>query len=328
MADLQLTMACGPYDRMEALRYGQVRPQGVDLRYLAVQEPAELFNRMTRNGEFDIAEMGCSRCVAEGTSDSFPFVALPVFPSKVFRHGFIFVNTDAGIEQPKDLEGKRVGVPVYGQSAAIWIRGILQSEYGVALDTIKWYEGRTNSPGGHRFSGSPPYKQVSLSPIPADKTLSGMLEAGELDAVLGAQAPDSFGSSPRVRRLIPNYREVEQEYYRKTGIFPIMHTVVIKREVYQAHPWLAKSLYEAMEESKRVCLDEMKFSGAMRYALPWLYDDLDEMRRVFGDDPWSYGLEANRKNLETMQGYMVDQGLAKEARPLEEVFAPIIEAGV
>ena len=328
MADLALTMACGPYDRMEALRYGQVRPEGIELRYLAIQHPAEIFGRMLENREFDIAEMGCARYLSARGQSDFPFIALPVFPSKLFRHGFIFINTEAGIEGPKDIEGKKVGVPVYSQSAAVWIRGILQSEYGVALDSIQWYEGHMNIPSARHASGDRPQKELSLRTINQGKTLSGMLESGELDAVLGAQAPACFGKSRHVRRLFPNYREVEREYFRKTGIFPIMHTVVMKEEVYQGNPWVAKSMYDALEESKSCCLSQMKFSGAMRYTLPWLYDDLEEMQQVFGDDPWSYGVEANRQTLETLQQYLIDQGLAKEARPLDDLFTPIIEAGV
>lgn len=327
MADLPLTMACGPYDRMEALRYGQVRPDGVDLRYLSIQNPTQIFGRMLQHREFDVAEMSCSGYLCSRGQDDYPFVALPVFPSKVFRHGFIFINTQAGIQDPKDLEGKKIGVPAYRQTAAVWIRGILKEEYGVALDRINWYEGPIDEPEVHPLAADQPNKQVSLQVIPPGKSLSGMLESGELDALISARSPACMGKSDRVRRLFPNYRELEREYYGKTGIFPIMHTVVVQEELYRENPWLAQSMYKAMEESKNRCLSQMRYSGAMRYVLPWLYDDLDEMDRVFGGDPWPYGLEANRVNLETLQRYLVDQGLAKEARPLEELFTPVIETG-
>ena len=291
---------------------------------------------MSRGGEFDIAEMGCSLHLSSHGGSDYPFVALPVFPSKLFRHGFIFINTGAGIGVPKDLEGKKVGVPAFGrvgldQAAAVWIRGILQSEYGVSLDSIHWDLGPLGIPVDRPGPADPargrPGKGISLQAILDRATLSDMLESGELDAVLGAQIPECFGRSGQVRRLFPNYREVEREYYRKTGIFPIMHTLVMKEELHQAHPWLAQRIYDAMVESKRLCLSEMRFSRANRYTLPWLYDDLDEIDDLFGGDPWPYGLEPNRKNLETLQRYLNGQGFAKSARPLEEMFIPVVEAG-
>ena len=327
MTDLALTMACGPYDRMEALRYGAVRPQGVDLRYLAIQDPTEIFGRMLRHREFDLAEMSCSRYLSLRGGPDYPFIALPVFPSKLFRHGFIFVNTKAGIQSPKDLEGKKVGVPTYSQTAAVWIRGILQSEYGVDLDRIHWYEGPIDIPGHQDLAAGRPDKKISIQEIPEGQTLSEMLDSGELHAMIGARAPGCLGRTDRVQRLFPNYRELERQYYRNTGIFPIMHTVVMREEVHQANPWVAQSMYRAMVESKQKCISEMKFTGAMRYTLPWLYDDLDEIDDVFGGDPWPYGIEANRKNLETLQRYLIDQGLAKEARPLEDLFTPVVGAG-
>ena len=327
MADLALTMACGPYDRMDALRYGEVRPEGVDLRYLAIEDPTEIFGRMLLYQEFDLAEMSCSRHLTLRGQPDYPFVALPVFPSKLFRHGFIFVNTNAGIQGPKDLEGKRVGIPAYSQTAAVWIRGILHSEYGVDLDRIHWWEGPTDTPGRQDLSAGRPDKEILIQDIPEGQTLSDMLASGELDAMIGARTPGCFGKNDSVQRLFPNYRELERQYYRDTGIFPIMHTVVMREEVHQANPWVAQSMYKAMVESKGLCLNGMGFSGALRYTLPWLYDDLDEINDVFGGDPWPYGVEANRINLETLQRYLIDQGLAKEARPLEDLFTPVVGAG-
>ena len=324
MTELNLTMACGPYDRTEALRYGAVRPEGIELTYLSIQVPTRIFSRMVYEQAFDLAEMSCAVYLTRRTQRDFPFVAIPVFPSRLFRHGFIFVNDGAGIRAPKDLEGKRVGVTAYGQTAAVWIRGILQSEYDVSLDSIHWHIGGIEGPPEPDPSVQYPQTGVSFQALPEGKTLSAMLESGELDAVIGARVPSCFGRSDRVLRLFPNYRELERQYYRQTGIFPIMHTLVIKEELYQAHPWISQSIYDAMEEAKRLCFSQMRFSGAMRYSLPWLLDDLEEMDGVFGDDPWPYGLEANRRTLETLQGYLIDQGLMNEALPLEELFTPVI----
>ena len=329
MANLRLTMACGPYDRTEALRYGRVQPEGIDLTYLAIQDPPEIFARMLRHRAFDLAEMSCSHYLTRrNDGDAFPFIALPVFPSKLFRHGFIFVNAMAGIQAPKDLEGKRVGFPSIGQTAVVWIRGALQNEYGVDLNSVHWHQGGMDTPGyqnpiDHRTESAGPV--TDLGP---QQTLSAMLEAGELDAVIGARAPSCFGRSPQIQRLFPDYRQVEQDYYRRTGVFPIMHTMVMQEGLYQASPWVAQSVYKAMEESKRLCLEEMQFTGAMRYMLPWLYHDLDEISGVFGSpDPWPYGVEANAASLTTLQGYLVQQGFIKEARPLDELFTPIAQGG-
>ena len=329
LADLALTMACGPYDRTEALRYGKVQPEGINLTYLAIQDPPEIFARMLQHKAFDLAEMSCSHYLTRRTTGDFPFIALPVFPSKLFRHGFIFVNSVAGINTPKDLEGKRVGFPSIGQTAVVWIRGILQSEYGVCLDRIHWYQGGMDTPGYQNPIDHQTEKIVSLALISDSQTLSSMLESGELDAVIGARAPSCFGKNDRVQRLFPNYRQVEQDYYRQTGVSPIMHTMVINEELHQARPWVAQSIYKAMEEAKRLCLEEMQFTGAMRYMLPWLYHDLDEISGVFGaEDPWPYGVEANRTTLSALQRYLAEQGFIKEVLPLEELFAPILFGGI
>ena len=329
MANLRLTMACGPYDRTEALRYGRVQPEGVDLTYLAIQDPPEIFARMLQHKSFDLAEMSCSHYLTRRNNTTgdgdFPFVALPVFPSKLFRHGFIFINTTSGIHSAKDLEGKRVGFPSIGQTAVVWIRGILQNEYGVDLENVHWHQGGMDTPGYQNPIDHQTENAGRVTNIGSDQTLSAMLEAGELDAVIGARAPLCFGHNPQVQRLFPDYRQVERDYYLKTGVFPIMHTMVIKEDLYQSSPWLAQSVYKAMEESKRLCLEEMQFTGAMRYMLPWLYDDLDEIGGVFGsNDPWPYGVEANATILRTLQGYLVQQGFIREARPLEELFTPIV----
>lgn len=316
-------MACGPYDRTDALQDGTVRPVGIDLSYLAIQLPTDIFAPMVYEQAFDLAEMSSAVYMTLRTRKDFPFVAIPVFPSRLFRHGFIFVNDQAGIRVPNDLEGKRVGLPTYGHTAAVWIRGILQDEYGVSPESIHWYIGGIDGPPVPDPSDLLPDKELSVHVLRKGKTLSQMIESGELDAIIGSRVPSGFGKSHQVRRLFPNYREVELDYYRRTGIFPIMHTIVIKEELYEAHPWIAQSVYEAMVKAKQISFNRMRFSGALHYALPWLFDDLDEIDAIFGGDAWPYGLEANRKTLETLQTYLINQGFIKEALPLEELFSPI-----
>jgi 4,5-dihydroxyphthalate decarboxylase len=211
--ELRLSLACGPYDRTEALRTGVVRPEGIELVYVPVQSPPELFARMVSTECFDVSEMSCSLYFIRKSRGDFPFVALPVFPSRMFRHGFVFVNRDSGIEHPKDLDGKRVGVPEYSQTAAVWIRGILQDEYGVDWRSCQWYTGGVNAIGRPDTLVEWPRLPLSIQRV-FDRTLNDMLTAGELDALLGARIPKSLGRDPRVRRLFPNYREVEKDYYR------------------------------------------------------------------------------------------------------------------
>jgi 4,5-dihydroxyphthalate decarboxylase len=328
MANLSLTMACGPYDRFEALRSGIVRPEGIDLTYLTIQSPPAIFAQMVKKRSFDISEMSASMCITlkSRLGEEFPFIAMPVFPLRMFRHGYIFVNKRSGIRTPKDLENRRVGVPEYRQTAAVWIRGLLQYEYGVSVDTFNWYEGGANRTRGHDPTMDlRPQKQVLVETIGEKKTLSAMLAEGEIDAMIGARRPDCLGSCPDVGRLFPSYRQVEREYFASTGIFPIMHVLVIKESLYREKPWIAESIYKASEDAKCWCLEQMRFSGAIRYMLPWLFADIDELDELFGSDFWPYGIEANRKTLETLVRYLVAQHFLSRSVELEEIFAPIVK---
>jgi len=324
MTNLKLSIGCGPYDRTEALRSGIIQPEGIDLTYVPVQSPPEIFARMIKNNAFDFAEMSTAMYLTLRAKNEFPFIALPIFPSKVFRHGFIFVNTNSGIKSPKDLEGKRVGVPEYRQTAAIWIKGILQNEYGVDLHSIHWFEGGANVPREPDVLDLRPDYAVDIEFIGPQKSLNQMLEAGEIDAMIGARIPFSLNTSPHVQRLFPDYREVEKKFYKKTGIFPIMHTLVVDEKLYHEHPWVAESIYKAFVQSKDWCLEQMRFSGTMRYTLPWLFADIDEMYEVFGSDPWSYGLEPNRATLEALIKYLHDQKFLAQRVAIEDMFAPIV----
>jgi 4,5-dihydroxyphthalate decarboxylase len=327
MGNLALTMACGPYDRTEALRDGTVRPEGIDLTYLPIQSPPEIFARMITKESFHLSEMSCSMYMILRTRGDVPFVALPIFPSRLFRHGFIFVNSESGVRTPKDLEGKRVGVPEYRQTAAVWIRGILQHEYAVALGDIHWFVGGVNVPRtADQLDRVLPDRALKIDFISEDRTLNQMLAAGEIDALVGARQPAALGTNPRVQRLFRDYRAEEQRFYQKTGVFPIMHTLVIKEELYQRHPWIPESIFKAYEESKRRCLEAMRFSGTLRYTLPWLFADLEEIDTLFGGDPFADGLEPNRKTLATLQHYLLDQGFIADRLPLEQLFTPIVLA--
>lgn len=324
-APIRLTFACGLYDRMLSLYTGEVKPRGLELEYLAMENPREVFDRMARGQEFDAAEMSSSEFISRLSARECPFVAIPVFPSRFFRHGFIAINTRS-VRGPKDLAGKRIGVPLYTMTAAIWIRGLLQHEYAVDLSTVRWIEGKINKPGGHGNPAVlPTVRPVNVQPNDSGKSLSQLLAEGEIDAIAGTELPESMRRSPDVRRLFPDFREVERAYFERTRIFPIMHLVAIRSALYERHPWIAASLYEAFESAKARALTRMRSMGALSYMLPWLPADLDEIDELFGGDPWPYGVEANRPTLQAMLDYMLEQSIIGRKLHVEELFVPITQ---
>jgi 4,5-dihydroxyphthalate decarboxylase len=324
MTDVKLDFACGLYDRMLPLYTGEVKAAGVALNYLAIDSPREVFDRLAGGQEFDAAEFSSSEFVSRHCAGDRSFVAIPVFPSRVFRHGFVTVNRRKGIRTPKDLEGKRVGVPLYTMTAALFIRGMLQHEYGVDLGSIRWVQGAVNSVGGHGNPTVPPMlKPVAIENNASGRSLSDLLAAGEIDAIIGANIPDSLKTSPDVQRLFPDYREVEKAYYRDTGIFPIMHLVAIRRRFYEAYPQAVASFYDALCRSKELAFEKMHDLGTLRYMLPWMSADLDEIDEVFGGDPWPYGIEANRPTLTALVTYLAEQGLIAAPPRIEDLFVPV-----
>jgi 4,5-dihydroxyphthalate decarboxylase len=325
--NIPITFASGLYDRMQALYTGEVAPDGIDLNFVAIDSPRVLFDRLAGGNEFDVAEFSSSEFITRFSEGQCPFVALPVFPSRVFRHGFITINSRSGIRSAKDLEGKRIGVPLYTMTAAIWIRGHLQHEYGVDLSTIKWVEGAINTPGPHGAPTILPLlRNIPITPNRSGKSLSQLLDEGEIDAIIGTALPDARHHNPDIRRLFPDFHEVEKDYYRRTGIFPMMHLIVIRKAVYDKNPFIAQSLYDAFCESKQIALTKMRSLGSLRYMLPWMTAELDEIETVFGGDPWPYGLEANRVAMTALMRYMVEQGLLNSELPIADLFVPIKEA--
>lgn len=319
---LPLTLACGDYDRTRALWDGRVAVEGVDLTYLQL-EPEETFWRMLRHQEFDAAEMSLAMYAIGRSRGIAPYVAIPVFPSRFFRHSSIYVHSESGITRPSDLIGKRVGVPEYQITAAVWVRGILEREYGVRPAQVTWITGGQERPDQEAKMPLQPLPGVRVEPAPAGRTLNQMLVNGEISALVAARPPSSFmARDERVRRLFPDYPSVEKEYFRRTGIFPIMHTVVIKDEIARAHPWLAQSLTKAFADARALCLHAITNMTALRYMLPWLTADVDEMLELMGDDPWPYGVEANRVTIQTLLDDLVSQGLMERAIDVDALFAP------
>lgn len=323
MTQLTISLACGPYDRTDALRSGEVRVDGADLIYVSVTSPPELFARMIKKRSFDLAEMSLSLYVQLRARGGFPFVALPIFPSRMFRHGYVFTHRDAGVTEPRDLEGKRVGVQEYHQTAGVWIRGMLAEDHGVDLSTIRWREGGVNAPRRPDVLDLRPTGDLDIGFVGDTVCLDDLLREGELDAYLGARKPVSFGRDERVQRLFPEPRAAERTYLQRTGIFPMMHTLVCREELLEAHPWLAESVYKAFEAAKGLCLDRMRFTGTSRYTLPWLQDDLEEIDELFEGDPWPYGIEPNRVALEAFVRHLLEQRFLDEPVEVDDLFVPI-----
>jgi 4,5-dihydroxyphthalate decarboxylase len=322
MSKLQLTLSCWNYDRVRALADGRVQPEGIDLNFLDLPVE-ETFFRMLRNREFDLAEISLSSYTVSLFREPQPFVAIPVFPSRSFRHSGIFVSVKSGIREPGDLIGKRVGTPEYQMTAPVWIRGILQDEYGVKPDACEYWTGGQEQPGREEKLKLDLPPRFRLRRIGPDKTLSQMLAASELDAIEAPRMPSTLHSRPdQVKRLFENYVEVERAYYRKTKIFPIMHAIAIRREVYEQNRWIAMSLYKAFVEAQRICYEELYETAALRNMLPCMIAEIEELRRDMGNDWWPYGYAPNRHVLDTFLRYHHEQGLSKRRLQPEELFAP------
>jgi len=249
---------------------------------------------------------------------------LPVFPSRVFRHGYVFINRRSGIATPKDLEGRRVGVPLYTQTAAIWVRGHLAHEFDVRLDTIRWVEGAVEKSGSHGRPHAPPLLAPAAIEVNASgQSLEQLLASGAIDALAGSRKPPTLGRSPEIVRLFPDFRAIERAFYLRTRIFPIMHLVAIRRALYETHPWIAESLYAAFVESKARALARMRYGGSLAVMLPWLMSEVEEVDTLFGGDAWPYGIAPNRPTLEALVKYMVEQHFIARAMPIEALFVPL-----
>jgi len=321
MTDLALTLACWDYDRTRALADGRVRPEGIDLTYLPLGMP-ESFFRMLHHGEFHASEMSLSWYTRTVTAEARPFVAIPVFPSRMFRHSSIYVHAGSGIDKPSDLVGRRVGCPEYQMTAAVWIKGILAEHYGVAVNSVSYHTGGLKEPGRREVAMNLP-DDIRIEAIPGDRTLSDMLESGEIDALYTAEAPTTFeADSPNVRRLFPDFDRVEKEFYRSTGIFPIMHTVVVRSDVYEANPWVAQSLVKAFTAAKSLAYEDLREMTALKTMLPWLPSAVAEATATMGDDYWPYGIDSNRSTIETFLRYSYEQGILERRLEPADLFAP------
>jgi 4,5-dihydroxyphthalate decarboxylase len=319
MANLALSLAIGDYDQVRDLLDGTVRAGGVDLTVLRLPIE-EIFYRSTFNREFDVSEMSFAKIVSLASQDDGGFVPLPVFPSRAFRHSSIYVRADAGIRAPSDLAGKRVGVPEWAQTAAVYSRGMLAHEYGVDLASVHWHQAGVNDAGRREKVklALPPGLQLR---VVADRSLSQMLLDGALDAVLSARPPAPFlAGDARIARLFPDARAVEEAYFRKTGVFPIMHVVALRRSLHEQHPWLAMNLFKAFDEARLRSIARASDITASFYPLPWTAQIAQSSRDLFGADIWPYGVEANRVTLDAFLQYAHEQGVCHRRLAPEDLF--------
>jgi 4,5-dihydroxyphthalate decarboxylase len=322
VAKLRLTLACWDYDRTRALADGTVPVEGVDLVYLTLPVE-ETFFRMLRNREFDCAELSLSSYVMSLEREKPPFIAIPVFPSRMFRHSGIYVSAASGITQPAQLVGKRVGNPEYQLTAHVWIRGLLAEEYGVPVESVEYLTGGLEEAGRIEKQKIDLPAAIRIRTIEPTQTLAQLLAEGGIDAIYAPRAPSTLRTHPHaVRRLFEDYATVEREYYRRTRVFPIMHTVAIRREVYERNPWCAQALYKAFVAAQRKTYADLEEVAALKTMLPWLPSHVAEAKRELGEDWWAYGLGPNRHVLETFLRYHHAQGLSKRLHAPEELFAP------
>jgi 4,5-dihydroxyphthalate decarboxylase len=319
-----VTIACGEYDRTRPIKDGRVRVDGCDVTYLAL-EPEELFFRAFKYADFDIAEISFNSYLMQTTRGSCPYIAIPAFLSRHFRHSSLYIRTDRGIRTPADLKGKLVGLPEYQQTANVWMRGIFKEDYGVDPADICWRSGGQEEPGrGERTPLQLP-AGVDLQAIPADKTLSKMLADGELDAVFSARELSCYvKGAPHVGLMFPNFREIETDYYRRTKIFPIMHLVGIKKSLVERFPWLPATVYKAFCQAKDIAVRELAELSAARSTLPWPDANLRDAKDLMGADHWRYGIAESAHEIETLVRYSVEQGLATRKLSFEEIFHPSV----
>jgi len=319
---LFLTVGCGDYDRTHALQTGAVEAEGITLNYIPLQSE-EVFWRMGHYREFDVSEMSLSNHITMIGRGNSPFVGIPIFPSRFFRHSSVYYNVESGIKKPEDFKGKKVGTPEFAMTAGVWIRGFFNDDYRVRTQDMKWFLGGQEEPGRKERVKLELPPEISVQSIPDDRTLNSMLEAGEIDALISARSPSCLANgSGKVQRLFPNYKEVEIEYYQRTKIFPIMHILVVRKDVYERHPWVARSLYKAFYEAKDRAMQTMHISNSHACTLPWLSWEREQLREIFGPDWWPYGIEANRHVLESLIRYMGEQGLLAKPVSVEDIFAP------
>lgn len=321
MSLLPLTMTFWDYDRVRALADGTVGIEGCDAVHFAL-DIHDIFFRAIRNREFDVTELSFSSYMMMVDRGDAPYVAIPVFLSRMWRYSAIYIRSDRGIAGPEDLKGREVGVPEYQVTAALAARGMLSDEYGVKASDIHWRTGGIEDPGRPEKMSLDLPGDIACTPIPPDRSLSAMMVAGELDAMVSPLPPSCFTTGQaKIARLFPDYRALEKAYWLKTRIHPIMHVAAIRRELVEAHPWLANNVFEAFDKAKKAVMPGLANFGAVKATVPWLAAEVEETIALMGADYWPYGIERNVKSIETMARYSHEQGLSRRRLAVEDLFA-------
>lgn len=329
MAKISLTIATWDYDRVRPLMDGRVHVEGCDINFITVP-PEECFHRAWNHKEFDVTEIGLSGYIiavsrGSGSFGVSPYVAIPAFLSRSFRCSGIYIRTDRGIESPADLKGKKIGVPEYQITAAVWSRGYLSDEYGVRVEDMHWFQGGMDDPGRKdKWPNNLP-TDFPLTFLKEGETLNQLFKDGKLDALICPRTPSSYrdGRTP-VRRLFEDFETIEKAYYRKSKVFPIMHPVGIRRDIYEKHPWLAFNLYKAFAEAKRISQADLFETAALKIGLPWVVSSALGAQDVMGDDIFPYGVAASRPTLEAAIRYSMEQHMAVRTVAVEELFPPTV----
>jgi 4,5-dihydroxyphthalate decarboxylase len=322
-----LTLAISHYDHVSDLVAGRINIEGIDLTPLVLQTE-EIFFRTFTYRDFDISEVSLAKYASLISQGDQSLIAIPVFPSRVPRHSSIYVRRNGEVREPSDLAGRRVGIPEWAQTASVYSRGLLVHQYGVDLASIDWVQAGVDQPGRNEKVRLNLPSGVRLTPAP-DKSLSEMLVAGEIDAALTAHPPACFEHRhPNITRLFEDFLDVEMRYVRETGIFPIMHTVAIRRELVERQPWIAMNMFKAFEEAKKRSVERMLFIGIAGVPIPWCYAHAQRAQELFGDDIWPYGIEANRRTLDAFLQYAHEQGVCHRRLRPEELFAPQVQRSV
>lgn len=321
MADVKITIATNDYDRTRAIRDGRVKVEGCEVTYLPL-EAEEVFFRAFRYAEFDVSELSFSSYMLQTTRGDCPYIGIPAFVSRAFRHAGMYIRTDRGIKTPADLKGKLVGLPEYQMTAPVWMRGILKDEYGIDARDIHWRSGGQEEPGRDERTPLTLTNGVDLQAIPQDRTLCDMFVKGELDALFTARAPSVFvNGAPKIGRLFPDARAAEKAYYKKTGMFPIMHLIGVKKSLVAQYPWLPGSLYKAFCQAKALAMRDVREVAALMVTLPWVEQEALETMSLMGGDFWKYGVHENLREIEAITRYSYEQGLATRKLTPEELFA-------
>jgi 4,5-dihydroxyphthalate decarboxylase len=324
-ASVHLILAVCDYEHVREISQGIVRADGITLTPLIFPSIEEITFRFTKSLEWDVSELSFGKYISLTSRGNAPMVAIPVFPSRVHRHSAIYVRSDRGIRRAKDLEGRAVGIPEWAQTAGIYVRGILADEYAIDLGKIRWLQAGVNEPGREEKVELKLPAGITYQARP-DTSLSAMLRSGEIDAVISARAPESFAPGGNVVRLFPNYRDEEQRFFKKTGIFPIMHLITMRRAVFEQHPWIAMNLFKMFDEAKRRCFNRMRDFTCARIPLPWAAAMVDEIAADFGPDPYPYGIEESHRTLEAFCRYANEQGVTHRSMTIDDLFPREVRA--